>query len=64
MQVPRKISEDETSITVEPPLSKPTEDDQNSDDEERNRSSRYQSPIARNKYNSFINLFSTVLCWQ
>jgi len=28
-----KISEDETSITVEPPLSKPTEDDQNSDEE-------------------------------
>ena len=29
----RKFSEDETSITVEPPLSKPTEDDQNTDDE-------------------------------
>ena len=29
-----KISEDETTITVEPPLSKPTEDEQNPDDGE------------------------------
>ena len=29
-----KITEDETSVTVEPPLSKPSENDENSDDEE------------------------------
>jgi hypothetical protein len=29
-----KISEDETSVTVEPPLSKPADNEENSDEEE------------------------------